>query len=375
MDKIHSSFNIENPAEVLQGILESISGVAESKDLDSLLLMLTQMAHRLVYSDRCTIWVYDADQGILWSRLADGIERIEAPANQGVVGAVVTTGKALIINDPYNDSRFNLAVDKKTGYLTKSIIAIPLKNGEGDIVGVFQALNKLDGNGFSESDLNLLQFVTVYIAREIDAAVLRSDLEATQNEIIFTLAETGEMRSKETGNHVKRVAEYSAFLAKEYGLSQKDQDIIRISASLHDIGKIAIPDEVLLKPGRLTPDERVIMETHSKLGYDMLKHSRRKVLVASATIAHEHQEKWDGTGYPQGLSGGDIHIFGRIVAVADVFDALGSERCYKKAWPMDKIIDLFKEERGKHFDPKLVDIFFEHIEVFKGIRELYQDSF
>jgi len=193
--------------------------------------------------------------------------------------------------------------------------------------------------------------------------------------VIFSLGTIGEARSKETGNHVKRVAEYSYILAKEYGLNQELAEVIRLASPMHDIGKVAISDNILNKPGKFTPEEFEIMKEHAKLGYDMLKNSNRQILKASATVAHEHHEKWNGTGYPRGLSGENIHIFGRITAIADVFDALGSNRCYKKAWELDRILDLFKKERGKHFDPKLVDIFFDNLDKFLEIRDKYKDDY
>ena len=185
----------------------------------------------------------------------------------------------------------------------------------------------------------------------------------------------GESRSKETGNHVKRVAKYSKLLALYYGLNEKDAEMIHQASPMHDIGKVAIPDLVLNKPGSFTDAERIIMDTHVLIGYEMLKHSSRPLLKCAATIAYEHHEKYNGKGYPQALKGEKIHIYGRITALADVFDALGSERCYKKAWSDDRIFTLFKKERGEHFDPKLVDIFFEHLDEFLDIRESLRDLF
>jgi response regulator RpfG family c-di-GMP phosphodiesterase len=183
----------------------------------------------------------------------------------------------------------------------------------------------------------------------------------------------GESRSKETGNHVKRVAEYSKLFALYYGLSKEEAELLKQASPMHDIGKVAIPDAILNKPGRFDENEREIMNTHAMLGYEMLKHSKRPILKAAAIVAKEHHEKWDGTGYPNGIKGENIHIYGRITALADVFDALGSDRVYKKAWDDERIFSLFKEERGKHFDPKLVDIFFENLDEFKKIREKLKD--
>ena len=203
---------------------------------------------------------------------------------------------------------------------------------------------------------------------------LKAELEETQKEIIFIIGAISESRSKETDNHVKRVAEYSYILAKHYGFSENECQIIKQASPMHDIGKIGITDAILNKPARLSDDERAIMNTHAQLGYEILKVSNRTILKAAAIIAHEHHEKYNGTGYPNGLKGEDIHIYGRITALADVFDALGSDRIYKKAWSDDKIFKFFKEERGKHFDPNLVDIFFEYLDEFLSIRDSMKDT-
>ena len=198
---------------------------------------------------------------------------------------------------------------------------------------------------------------------------LNSELEATQREIVFTMGGIAEKRSKETGKHVKRVAEYSYMLAKIYGLSEEESLLLKNASPMHDIGKIGIPDNILNKPGKLTKEEFDIMKTHAEIGYEMLKHSERSILKASSIVAYEHHEKYNGTGYPNGLKGEEIHIYGRITAIADVFDALGSDRVYKKAWSLDKILKLFEEERGQHFDPELTDLFLDNLEHFIGIRE------
>lgn len=197
----------------------------------------------------------------------------------------------------------------------------------------------------------------------------RKEIEVIQKDIIFTMGAIGENRSRETGNHVKRVALYSRLFAKYYGLSNSEIETLYQASPMHDIGKIVIPDAILNKPGRLTDDEMTIMKTHAQKGYDMLSISTRPLLQSAAIVAHHHHEKWDGSGYPRGLIREEIHIFGRITAIADVFDALGSDRCYKKAWEDEKIFKLLKEESGKHFEPKLVEIFFTHLDEFLAIRD------
>ena len=201
------------------------------------------------------------------------------------------------------------------------------------------------------------------------------DIEDIQREIIFTMGTIGESRSKETGNHVKRVAEYSYLLAKLIGLSNEECEILRQASPMHDIGKVAIPDSILTKPGKLDADEMIQMKSHAQKGYELLKTSDRPLLKMAATVALEHHEKWDGTGYPNGLKEEQISIYGRITAISDVFDALGSDRYYKKAWKDEDIFTFFKEEKGKHFDPELIDLFFKYQKEFLKIRERYKDIF
>jgi PAS domain S-box-containing protein len=200
------------------------------------------------------------------------------------------------------------------------------------------------------------------------------EIEATQKEIVYKMGEIGESRSKETGNHVKRVAEYSKLLALLSGLGEEEAEILFSASPMHDIGKVAIADSILNKPGKLSEKEFEVMQSHAQIGYEVLKGSSRSVLQAAAIVAHQHHEKYSGEGYPRGLKGEEIHIYGRITAIADVFDALGHDRCYKKAWGLEDIYKLFSQERGKHFDPHLIDLFFEHKEKFLEIRENYCDN-
>jgi len=213
-----------------------------------------------------------------------------------------------------------------------------------------------------------------YLSDITEIIRLNDEIEDTQREVIYAMGEIGETRSKETGNHVKRVALYSKELALLYGLSSKEAEILHMASPMHDIGKVGIADAILNAPRRLTKKEFEVMKTHAQIGYDMLKHSTKPILQAAAIVAGEHHEKWDGSGYPQGLKGENIHIYGRITAVADVFDALGSERVYKKAWELERILALFKEQSGKHFDPELVTLFLENLETFTAIRNKFKDT-
>ncbi len=200
---------------------------------------------------------------------------------------------------------------------------------------------------------------------------LNDEIESTLRETVYTIGVIEEKRSKETSNHTKRVTLYSQLIAKKIGLTPREIELVTAAAPLHDIGKIGIPDSILLKPGKLNSAEYEVMKNHTRIGFSMLNHSERDILHSGAIIALQHHERWNGEGYPQGLKGENIHIFGRIVALADVFDALYSTRVYKKAWEIERIIELINEERGQHFDPQLVDIFLKNINEFIAICNQY----
>jgi response regulator RpfG family c-di-GMP phosphodiesterase len=208
-----------------------------------------------------------------------------------------------------------------------------------------------------------------HMNRELVA--LNDEIESTLRETVFTMGVIEEKRSKETKNHTKRVTEYSRLLATRVGLPEAEVELLAAAAPLHDIGKLGISDRILLKPDRLTTEEFEIMKNHTRIGHAMLAHSKRDILKAAAVIAQQHHEKWDGSGYPQGLKGEEIHVFGRVVAVADVFDALLTARPYKKSWSLEQAREWMESERGRHFDPKLVDILFESIEEFMAIGQQY----
>jgi PAS domain S-box-containing protein len=242
----------------------------------------------------------------------------------------------------------NIAKDNSSYFMDTTIV--PITNAKGKIIEHLQLMNDVT-----------------------ELVLIHQEIEKTQQEIIYLMGEIGESRSKETGNHVRRVANYAKILALKAGFDEAEAELISDASPMHDIGKVAIPDKVLLKPESFEPHEWEIMKKHSEIGYKVLSNSQRSLLKASAVIAHEHHEKYDGTGYPRAITGEEIHIYARIVAIADVFDALGNNRVYKKRWPLEKIVEFFKEQRGKHFDPKLVDLFLNNLEEFIKIKEKYED--
>ncbi len=223
-------------------------------------------------------------------------------------------------------------------------------------------------------DRSLLEIFFRNVTLGMENIYLRQDIESSQQELVYMLANAVETRSNETGNHVKRVGEYSYQMAILLGMDENEAEIIRNAAPLHDIGKIGIPDSILNKPARLTPEERTEMESHAVQGGQLLGTSERKLLQAASIIASQHHERWDGTGYPKQMAGEDIHIYGRIVCLTDIFDALLSKRCYKPAWNKFQVIEYIKSESGRLFDPNLVLLLIDNIDIFFRIRARYPDK-
>ncbi len=211
-----------------------------------------------------------------------------------------------------------------------------------------------------------------WLAEEVTKAT--AQIVQREVETVVRLSRAAEYRDPETGAHILRMAHYSQLLARGLGLSEADQELVLRAAPLHDIGKVGIADAILLKPGRLSPEEFDLMKMHAAYGYEILKDSSSEILQAGATIALGHHEKFNGSGYPHGVVGEDIPVFSRIVAVADVFDALTSERPYKKAWTLDAAAQFIHEESGRHFDPRCVEVFFRHWDEVLTIRQRFRDE-
>ncbi len=212
---------------------------------------------------------------------------------------------------------------------------------------------------------NNLESLVEERTREVRA--LNEEIIDTQKEIIFTLSEVMENRSEETARHVQRVSNWMYLLALKKGLGFEEAELLKVASPMHDIGKIGIPDEILNKRGRLNEDEGDTMKSHTTKGYNILKRSNRNIMITAAIIALQHHERWDGNGYPQGLKGEDIHIYGRIAAIADAFDAMTNKRVYQKAKTKVQVIEEFKKEKGKQFDPELTDLVLENIDEFYKI--------
>ncbi|WP_457749658.1 HD domain-containing phosphohydrolase [Sulfurimonas sp.] len=223
-----------------------------------------------------------------------------------------------------------------------------------------------------KSSLNLTQHFNEMLTTRVKEAT--TALQKSEYEALEVLSKAAEYKDPETASHISRVSHYSKLLAKACGLSQEEQKIIFYAAPLHDIGKIGINDTILLKPGKLTQDEFTQMKEHAAIGASILHGKENVFLQAGEVIALAHHEKYNGKGYPKGLKGEEIPLYARIVAIADVFDALTSDRPYKEAWSFEKALNLLIEEKENHFDPQLVDYFIENIDKVKTIYEKFQED-
>jgi len=259
-----------------------------------------------------------------------------------------------------------------------------LKLGTDDFLAKPVDTEELKLRTYNQAQLRKNQLELENLNKNLDALVKEKtiDLEKalefaqeTEYEISLRLGKASEYRDLETGMHIKRMSHYSALLGKLWGMDEKEEKLLLYSSPLHDIGKIGIPDAILLKPGKLTESEFEMMKQHAPIGGLMLNDGDRfPIIKAGKVIASQHHEKYDGTGYPRGLKDDEIHIYAKIVAIADVFDALSSKRVYKDAFPLEKTLAILEDGRGSHFDPKLIDLFFENIEAFLEIKEQFPDT-
>ena len=359
-------FSIPIKSDPLVSLVKIGRSITAVTDIDILLRVIAEETKIAIQADRCTVFMYDKDKNELWSKVALGMDsqEIRFPADKGLAGYVVKTGEPLNIPNAYNDPRFNPDIDKETGYHTKTILCMPIKNNNQEIIGAFQVLNKL-GGVFTKGDEDLL----VAIGGSASIALENAQLFEQQKELykeqkvlfesfIDTLATSIDARDKITAGHSSRVKLYSMLIVDALDCDEKFKEIVEKAAILHDIGKIGIRDSVLQKEGKLTDEEYKHIQEHVKITHDILEKIHTSEDFKQITeIACSHHEKFDGSGYYRHLSGENIPYGGRILAVADVFDAITSKRHYRDKMPIQNVIDILISGKDKHFDGKLVDTF------------------
>ena len=335
-------------------------------DINVLLKVIAEETKNAIQADRCTVFIWDKEKDELWSKVALGLDdtEIRFPADKGLAGYVVKTGESINIEEAYADPRFNPEVDKETGYRTKTILCMPIKNNNQEIIGAFQVLNKVNGV-FTKNDEDLLVAIGGSASIALENAQLfeqQKELYKEQKQLfesfIDTLAISIDARDKITAGHSTRVKLYSMLIVDELGLDEKDKEIIEKAAILHDIGKIGIRDSVLQKEGKLTDEEYRHIQEHVKITHNILeKINMTEGFRMITEIACSHHEKYDGSGYYRHLKGEEIPYGGRILAVSDVFDAITSRRHYRDKMPIGNVINILKKDSGTHFDKSIVDVF------------------
>jgi HD-GYP domain-containing protein (c-di-GMP phosphodiesterase class II) len=346
----------------LLALLRVGQAIAAEHELSALLRTVKDETERALDADRCSVFVYDRETKELWSQVAGGIElaeEIRFPAHAGLAGYVFKTGELLNIANAYEDPRFNQDVDRQTQYRTHNILCGPIRNRRGEVIGVFQVLNKRQGS-FSKADEDLLSAIAATAGVSIDNAMLAQDQKKAFESFIVTLSSTIDARDPITAGHSERVAEYSLLVADELSMSGDDRQVLKYASLLHDIGKIGVREEVLVKDGRLTIEEYRHIQEHARFTHEILQNIHfERHLAKVPEIAASHHEKMDGTGYFRGLKGTEIPLQGRILALSDVFDAITSRRHYRNRMAFDRVLGILRKDAGSHFDPDCVDLFFK----------------
>ena len=400
----------------LQQLFEMTKEIEQVKDVDVLLEKILSVARKLANADAGSIYVTEGESlkfshtqnETLQQQLAPGKKLIyttfTVPINHySISGYVASTGELLNIPDVYQlpsgvPYRFDPSYDQKSQYRSQSMLTIPLRNNQGKVIGVMQLINARRSDGsvipFSEDDIPLIRIFASNAAMAIERAQMTRTL-------LLRMISMAELRDpKETGPHVNRVGAYSSEIyeiwARKKGIDQKIienyKDILRMAAMLHDVGKVGISDKILQKPGRLNDEEYDIMKQHVVMGARLFMHTQSEFDEIACQIALNHHERWDGTGYPghvnpttgkplagyedehgkaRGKKEEEIPVFGRIVAVADVYDALSTKRAYKDAWKEEDVIHELEKGAGKHFDPDMVEALLSSLDMLRSIAERY----
>ncbi|MFM7468443.1 MAG: HD domain-containing phosphohydrolase [Vampirovibrionales bacterium] len=344
----------------LMSLLKMGQAMAGEQDISKLLALITDETATALNAERCTVFLLDRDTNELWSKVGIGIEEQELrfPAYKGIAGYVVKTGETLNIEDAYNDPRFNPSIDKRTGYKTNNLLCMAIRNRKMETIGVFQVLNK-QGGVFTAEDEELMTTISSLAGVTLENALLVNTQKLAFESFIHTLASTIDARDPITAGHSRRVADYSMLVGEQLTLPKDDMEALNYASLLHDIGKIGIREDILLKDGRLTEHEYKHIQKHAYYTYEILKNIRfDRHLSNVPEIAASHHEKFDGTGYFRGLRGVEIPFLGRIVAISDVFDAVTSRRHYRNRMPFDRVLGIFRRDCGKHFDPDCIESFF-----------------
>jgi len=373
MDKMDEELKqLRKEKERLQSLLDFGHEVSSRiMNLDELLKLIMAETRNLLDAERCTVFLRDFDTDTLYSKIADGLgsREIRIPVEKGIAGAVARSGEVINIKDAYSDERFDTATDKKTGYVTKTILSCPMKNKMGESIGVFQVLNKKDGV-FDREDEKILLLLARQAADSVENAFLYDEQKKMFESFIDTLSDTLDKRDYLTAGHSRRVTFFSIRTGEEMRLFPHEIELLKYSSWMHDMGKIGVSDHLLAKAGKLTDDEFEQIKNHTVFTREILgKIYFKREFRQIPEIAASHHENIDGSGYPHGTKGAAIPFLSRIIAVCDVFDALTSKRHYREPMPILGVLNLLKDGTGKKFDPVCADAFFKInlLDIVRGI--------
>ncbi|MCA9799562.1 MAG: GAF domain-containing protein [Cyanobacteria bacterium HKST-UBA06] len=352
----------------LMSLLKVGQIMAQERDLTKLLQHVQQETQTTLKAEQCLVFLYNSEANALWAKRSLPVklpaddpanQPIELPAPAGIIGYVVKTGETINIENATDDPRFNPTTDQLSNQPVRSMLCMPLRNAKGEIIGVFVVTNKAAGQ-FTSSDSDFLLAITPSTAIAIENAQLYQERKISFDSFIKALTSTIDARDPITAGHSDRVTEYAMLIGEQMNLSDDDMEALYYAGLLHDIGKIGVKEEILMKKGRLTEKEYKHIQQHVYFTYVILNNIKfEKHLADVPEIAASHHEKMDGSGYFRGLKGEDIILGGRILAVADVFDAITSRRQYRNRMPFERVLKIFTEDGGRHFDESIIDYFLD----------------
>ncbi|MGD8718797.1 MAG: HD domain-containing phosphohydrolase [Candidatus Zixiibacteriota bacterium] len=342
----------------LRTLVEISRSFSDESELSALLALVARRTSEAVGVERSSVWLHDREKREVWTVVAEGeLREIRMAEDAGVAGWVAMTGEATVVEDVTQDPRWNKDVDRRTGYTTRNMLCVAMINPGGERIGVFQCINKTDG-GFAPDDVKFLEAIATQAAVYIQYARLLEARKRMLDSFLDTLAETIESRDPLTAGHSRGVMRYAVGTAKKLGFPSDEIEVVRYAALLHDYGKIGVPDEILRKPTTLTPAEYEVIKKHVLYTQQILMRiSFEDRLREVPVVAAHHHERLDGSGYPNGLKGDEISPGGRIIAVADVFDAVTSRRHYRGPMTVPQAVSLLEDGAGDQFDRDVFEAF------------------
>ena len=382
-------------ADLAECLIQIGIALSSVHDLESLLEGIVTEARRFTKADAGSLYLVEGDrlrfvvsQNDTLARRGDRqvwrslVNQTLPISHTSLAGHVALTGEPLNIPDVYRlpedlGFTFNRAFDEKNGYRTCSMLIVPLKNPQGTILGVLQLINAMDRRRRIRPFPKRLERLVLSLASQAAVAIanaqLTQQIKRAHYESILRLSVAAEYRDRDTYYHIQRMSRYSQIIARHLGVGREMEEMILYASPMHDVGKLGVPDAILLKPGPLTPPERAVMESHTLIGSEILGEPDSELIRVAKNVALTHHECYDGSGYPRGLRGDAIPLEGRIVALADVFDALSTRRVYKPSQSLDEVLAWIRRQQGRHFDPRCVDAFFQGWEEIQEVFRRFQE--